>query len=50
MQSIAKKIQEYAYSIEISNEINHLVQKLETVCKQSCKELERELNKLKVIT
>jgi signal transduction histidine kinase/CheY-like chemotaxis protein len=50
IEIVAKKIQEYAYSIEISNEINHLVQKLETVCKQSCKELEQELNKLKVIT
>ena len=49
IEIMAKKIQEYAYSIEISNEIEHLVQKLEAVCLQSCQELEQELNKLKKI-
>ena len=50
IEIIAKKIQEYTYSAEISNEINHLVQELEIVCQESCRELEQELNKLKVIT
>ena len=47
-ESIAKKIQEYAFSIEISEEIHKLVLELENVCEQSCVELELELNNLKI--
>jgi CheY-like chemotaxis protein len=43
---IAKKIQEYAFSLEISKELDELILKLEKVCHQSCKELEFELNEL----
>lgn len=44
---IAKKIQDYAYTIEISEEISNLVSELETVCNHACKELELELNNIK---
>ncbi len=43
---IAKKIQEYAFSLELSKELDELILKLEKVCRQSCKELEFELNEL----
>jgi CheY-like chemotaxis protein len=43
---IAKKIQEYAFSLELSKELDELILKLEKVCHQSCKELEIELNEL----
>lgn len=43
---IAKKIQEYAFSLELSKELDELILKLEKVCRQSCKELELELNEL----
>jgi len=43
---IAKKIQEYAFSLELSKELDELILKLEKVCHQSCKELEFELNEL----
>ena len=48
IHEIAKKIQEYAFSIEISEEIHKLVLELENVCEQSCVELELELNNLKL--
>ncbi|MBC7525274.1 MAG: response regulator [Flavobacterium sp.] len=47
IQGIAKRIQEYAFTIEISVEIHKLVLELETVCTQSCQELQIELNNLK---
>jgi len=40
---IAKKIQEYANAIELSNELGDLVLELENVCLQTCIELELEL-------
>jgi PAS domain S-box-containing protein len=46
VQEIAKRIQEYAFSIEISEEIHNLVLELENVCTQSCEELEIELTNL----
>ncbi|MCZ8196306.1 MAG: ATP-binding protein [Flavobacterium sp.] len=42
----AKKIQEYAFSLELSKELDELILKLEKVCTQSCTELEVELNDL----
>ncbi|MEM0578608.1 PAS domain-containing hybrid sensor histidine kinase/response regulator [Flavobacterium polysaccharolyticum] len=45
--NIAKKIQEYAFTIEINEEINALVLELEKNCSQACLELENELNKIK---
>ncbi len=47
IQEIAKRIQEYAFTIEITEEIHKLVLELEDVCIQSCEELEIELNNLK---
>ncbi|WP_300570802.1 ATP-binding protein [Flavobacterium sp.] len=47
IHEIAKKIQEYAYTIEISEEIHTMVLELETVCTNACEELEFELNNLK---
>ena len=44
---IAKRIQEYAYSIEISQEILNLVLELENVCTVSFDELQIELLNLK---
>jgi HPt (histidine-containing phosphotransfer) domain-containing protein len=46
IQSMAKKIQEYAFTIEITEEIHNLVLELEKVCSQACIELEVELNNL----
>jgi PAS domain S-box-containing protein len=43
---IAKRIQEYAFSIEISEDIHKLVLELENVCTQSCEELQIELDNL----
>ena len=47
IQQIAKRIQEYAYTIEISEEIHNLILELEEVCTQSCLELEIELDNIK---
>ena len=46
---IAKRIQEYAYSIEISEEIKNLVAELENVCSMSFEELQVELSNLKIL-
>ena len=46
IEQIAKRIQEYAFSIEISEEIHNLVLELEKVCSQSCEELKTELDNL----
>jgi CheY-like chemotaxis protein len=48
IKEIAKRIQEYAYTIELSGEVHRLVLELEIVCSQSCEELEIELNNLKL--
>lgn len=47
--SMAKKIHEYAYTIEINEEINELVLELEKNCSQACLELENELKKIKKV-
>lgn len=47
--SMAKKIHEYAYTIEINEEINELVLELEKNCSQACIELENELKKIKKV-
>lgn len=43
----AKKIQEYAFSLELSIELHELILTLEKVCNHSFNELEIELNNLK---
>ena len=43
---IAKKIQEFAFSLELSNELDGLILNLEKVCLQSCDELKIELHEL----
>ncbi|WP_310556684.1 CHASE3 domain-containing protein [Flavobacterium sp.] len=48
IHDIAKRIQEYAFTIEITGEIQNMVLELEKVCTQSCIELEIELEKLKI--
>jgi PAS domain S-box-containing protein len=40
---LAQKIQEFAFSLELSKELEELILKLEIACKQSCSELEIEL-------
>ncbi len=47
VHEMAKRIQEYAYSIEVSQEILSLVDELESACTQSFEELHIELNNLK---
>jgi PAS domain S-box-containing protein len=46
IQEIAKRIQEYAFTIEITEDIHNLVLELENVCTKSCEELELELTNL----
>jgi CheY-like chemotaxis protein len=48
IQLMAKKIQEYAFTIEITKEIHDIVAELEKVCSQACRELEIELENLKI--
>ncbi|WP_310559465.1 hypothetical protein, partial [Flavobacterium sp.] len=48
IQETAKRIQEYAFTIEITGEIQNMVLELEQVCTQACKELEIELKNLKL--
>ena len=48
IQLMAKKIQEYAFTIEITKEIHDIVTELEKVCSQACRELEIELENLKI--
>lgn len=43
---IAKRVQQYAKTLEHSDELNELVSKLEKVCSQSYVELKNELNQL----
>ena len=49
-ENMAKKIQEYALMQHQSDGIHELVQQIELVCEQACKELEREFNRLKKST
>jgi PAS domain S-box-containing protein len=46
-ESMAKKVQEFATSQQQTDGISEMVLKLETVCKQACKELEEEFNAIK---
>jgi CheY-like chemotaxis protein len=46
-ENMAKKVQEYAAGQQKPEGIDDLVQKLETVCKQACTELQEELNVIK---
>jgi PAS domain S-box-containing protein len=45
-EDIAKKIQEYASSQQFTGGIDDMVLQLENVCKQACKELGNELNRI----
>ncbi|MEO8515383.1 MAG: histidine kinase, partial [Flavobacterium sp.] len=47
VQELAKKIQEFTYTIEISEEIHLLAQELEDSCNHAFKELEFEFNNIK---
>ena len=46
-ENMAKKVQEYAGSVQHYDIINDLVLKLENVCTQACEELEIEYNNIK---
>ncbi len=46
-ENMAKKVQEYAITQELTDEIHVLVDKLEEVCVQACIELKQEYNQLK---
>jgi PAS domain S-box-containing protein len=48
VKEIANRIQEYAFTIEISEEIHNLVLELENICTQSIAELKIELKNLKI--
>ena len=45
---LARKIQTHAEELELSEELNELINQLETVCSESCIELEHELKKIKL--
>jgi hypothetical protein len=47
---MAKKVQEYAGSIQHTEIITDMVLQLENVCLQACKELEIEFNNIKIRT
>ena len=49
-ENMAKKVQEYAGSIEHTEIITDMVLQLENVCLQACKELEIEFNNIKTRT
>lgn len=46
-ENMAKKVQEYAVTQKQSGEINELINQLDKVCLQACKELEEEFNRIK---
>lgn len=46
-EDMAKKVQDSATAHENMDEINNLVQQLENICNQACKELEIEFNNIK---
>ena len=46
-EDIAKKIQEYASNQQLTGGIADMVLQLENVCMQACKELGKELNRIK---
>ena len=45
---LARKIQTHAEELELSEELNELINQLEKVCSESCIELEHELKKIKL--
>lgn len=45
-ESLARKVQDYALSQELNDDINNLVEELENVCTSACHELIEELKKL----
>jgi PAS domain S-box-containing protein len=45
-ENMAKKIQEYAVSQQLNDEIHDLVSQLENACSLACEELKEELNKI----
>ncbi len=45
-ENIAKKIQEYAISQQLANEIDDWVLQIETACGQACEELKEELERI----
>ncbi|WP_035678812.1 Hpt domain-containing protein [Flavobacterium limnosediminis] len=47
IESIARRIQKYEYSLTISKEIQAQVFELETICEEAFKELEAELKNIK---
>lgn len=49
IENIARRIQKYEYTLNISKEIQTQVLKLETICEEAFKELETELNNIKEI-
>jgi len=49
-EEMAKKIQNYACAKELTDEMQDMVLQLENVCIQACKELEEELDKIKIIS
>jgi CheY-like chemotaxis protein len=48
-EAMAKKIQEFANTQLVTDEMKDLVLQLETVCTQACNELEEELNRIKTL-
>jgi PAS domain S-box-containing protein len=46
-ENMAKKVQEFAKTQLVADEINDLVQQLESVCSQACEELLEELKRIK---
>jgi signal transduction histidine kinase len=47
IENMAKEVQEYARLQQPSDELPHLIQQIESVCTQACKELQEEFNLLK---
>jgi len=45
---LAKKIQDYVDKLELTVDLNQLINQLELVCSESCLELEKELKKIKL--
>ena len=48
-ENIAKKVQEYASTQQLSKGIPEMVLQLEMVCMQACSELEEEFNTIKTL-
>ena len=48
-ENMAKKVQEYVFTQQHSNEIEDIIKELEIVCTRSCEELAEEYNRLKKV-